>query len=227
MEPTCVAGNREYLAYQWKNSEDKDAPIKLHDHACFGADTLVMMGNGFTRKISEIREGDVVMTPLGPEAVQWAGVTDGEGPLLALSLEWASHAKESKLDLLAVTAGHEFMFDEYKRIPIGEVIGGTTTFLCIDMGDAKQGPPKIEHRYADIAVRKNGEAEGDLYCLTVPCGWFVLDNCLVAKNCDADRYALMYINKRAGRRRLTTIESPSRTIARRELAATSESAWGY
>ena len=61
---------------------------------CFTPDTLVTMANGFDMQIGSIREGDMVMTPEGPERVAEV-ITRVNRPMYFLQFDDDSHLKIS------------------------------------------------------------------------------------------------------------------------------------
>jgi len=72
----CKSLIRELGGYRWSQSTRgiKEVPVKENDHACFAGATLVATPSGAV-PIADIRVGDTVLTPLGPQEVEASGLT--------------------------------------------------------------------------------------------------------------------------------------------------------
>ena len=102
---TCKNLIHELERYHWSEEREtalgimEPKPYKSLDHLCFGYSTLVRMADGSVKKIGEIKSGDLVMTPIGGQAVLWSGV---------IRLRSAIECVIIGNQLMEVTDDHEF-----------------------------------------------------------------------------------------------------------------------
>lgn len=67
-----VNGQKEIRSYSWKTDRDGkvlDDPVKVNDHFCFSGNTDILMSDGSTKKIKDIKIGDIVETENGKNRV--------------------------------------------------------------------------------------------------------------------------------------------------------------
>lgn len=107
----------------------------------------------------------------------------------------ASTARDSRLEetALADLSVHHL----WKAIHESIDQEGTTTVLRVELQD-ETFPIGSSWVLEEIPweVRDWGGARGDVYCIAVPCGAFVLACGLVARNCDALRYLCRAVHAR-------------------------------
>jgi len=91
VDPSCVNLNREMLAYHFdekaRKKRGKDRPVKLDDHACFPAGTMIETMLYGEKSIDDIRRGDIVRTHRGWAYVEVGSTPTGIKPVLQVTLE--------------------------------------------------------------------------------------------------------------------------------------------
>ena len=76
------------------------------------------------------------------------------------------------------------------RRSIRDAISDQSQVLWAELQDAGLPSAAPRLRFQVLQAEDPQETVADVYCLAVPAGWFILENGLVVKNCDALRYMI-------------------------------------
>lgn len=210
--PTCTED--EIPGYVWLEHRDGQ-PVKnrpdpsCQDHGCFVAGTMVRTPGGEV-PIEAIRPGDLVCTPNGPEIVVDCGMTMADAEVWALTLE---DGRE-----LIGTPDHPVWVNGYGMVRLDAIRYGDTISSWIQPSTRAKGttlerpawirkfasaedvasrsssiamPAPGSARVGVVGVRRLGRAA--VFNLTVEPTHAYFANGVLVSNCDATRYALMYI----------------------------------
>lgn len=178
-KPQCT--REEMEGYVWEDGKVKESPVKLNDHGCFVAGTLITTARGLV-PIEQVDTTDEVLTRDGFRPVVAAGMTKSSDDVMTVML--------SSGRWLTGTPDHPVWLDGKGWTRLDSLPDGGELISVTDHGVGLS---------AGAPVRIVGwfPAGADaVYNLTVngPPEYFA--NGVLVHNCDATRYICMYLNKR-------------------------------
>lgn len=168
-KPTRLS--EEVEAYVW--NPEKDAPVKVNDHACFVAGTLVMTRRGDV-PIEEVRVGDEALTRKGYRRVIDAAMT---APLA---------------DVLTVTFSDGRTLTGTGNHPVWSVDAGV--FVRLDFLATNEGVIDVGARPLCSTSTCRVETRRAVYNLTVEDAHEYFAGGVLVSNCDALRYMILQID---------------------------------
>ncbi|MCA1592214.1 MAG: phage terminase large subunit [Acidobacteria bacterium] len=187
--PTCTA--EEMVSYAWpdgtkgnKERMAKELPMDLNNHGCLTGETLVATPTG-PRRLDELKRGDMVLTRRGARKVTMGGCTGKNKPVVRLRLD-NGH-------VLRGTGDHPIMTPD-GWVPLSTLQYGSE---IVTLGNVLAHGGKFEVETTTTRIMEVAPLEhADVYNLTVTKNHEYFANGVLVSNCDALRYAAMYLERR-------------------------------
>jgi phage terminase large subunit len=199
----------EFDAYVWDRTRegktDKEEPLKVNDHGCFVAGTPVHTETGI-RPIESVRKGERVHTPMGLCRVLDAGCTNPDAEVWEVRTDRGS---------LVGTADHPILtargWVALRDITESDLLSRVTSF-ALEMGDsadphtsrsdaARSFSVVCQEPFATtarvLAVPSPLPKRAAVFNLTVDGAGCYFAGGVLVSNCDAMRYLVMAVDKRA------------------------------
>jgi phage terminase large subunit len=172
--PKCRNMITELNNYAWavdKDGKHTGKPIKEWDHLCLTGDTEIISVDG-PKRISEICEGDMVLSHLGWQPVSASAMTDDDAEIWELVLE-NDVRLEGTWNHPVITLRGE--------VPLGEL----TSQDHVMTWDWTEGYGIKRVHHATVTSRR-----APVYSITVEDSHDFFANGILVRNCDALRYAM-------------------------------------
>jgi len=177
----CVNLIKEIEVYHYR--EGTDAPVKVYDHACFPAGTMINLKDG-DKPIEKVEVGDMALTRKGYRKVLVSGMTGKHEALVRIDLDFGT--------VLRCTANHPIFAWR------GEDVQGR--FIRADnltLNDFVMLQPKLSQIAQQININKLSHLDKfePVYNLEVEDMHEYFANGILVSNCDALRYSLVGAKK--------------------------------
>jgi intein/homing endonuclease len=171
----CLNLIKEIEVYHYR--EGTDAPVKVYDHACFPAGTMITL-NGGDKPIEEVRVGDMALTRKGYRKVLVSGMTSEHRRIIKIELGDGKILK-CTLDHPIFVTGYHDESEHFKT-------------ACTLYHDELVHLIKGKARVQSMTILEKSQS---VFNLTVEDEHEYYANGILVSNCDALRYSLVGAKK--------------------------------